>query len=213
MQEHRRYRPRGTSARRAQVNTAPLPSQQAPRPGPVTDAEDEQLAALRRRVVEPVVTSVLHPREVEALGVHWGLDGRVGDVWVRIDVPDGRHEELLISPWWVPDPWDVDVPTSDVQIAAHLGDRLQDWVCETTFAWASSDTPATSSPRSKSKGAKSEFIAKSRVMRSPLMVGRDRCTTGCFYKDPPRSGSGVQVRGVEVPAAGTELVFDGGVQT
>ncbi|WP_380171078.1 hypothetical protein ACFEMC_19070 [Kineococcus sp. DHX-1] len=135
MEEHRRYRPRGTASRRAQVNTVPLPGEQAPRPGPVTDADDEQLAELRRRVVEPVVTSVLRPEEIEALSVHWGVDGRAGDVWVRIDVPDGRHEEPLLSPWWVADPWDVDVPADDAQIAAHLGEPLEDWVCETAFAW------------------------------------------------------------------------------
>ena len=138
MQEHRRYRPRGTTTsrlRQAAVNTTPLPSQQAPRPGPVTDTDDPRLAELRRRVVEPVVTSVLRPEEIEHLSVHWVLDGRDGDVWVRIDVPDERHEDLLLSPWWTPDPWDVDVPTGEAQVAAHLADRLEDWVCETSFAW------------------------------------------------------------------------------
>lgn len=134
VEEHRRYRPRGHSSSQPLVNTTPLPSERAPRPGPVTDADDERLAQLRRRVVEPVVTSVLEPEEIEHLSVHWGSGGREGDVWVRIDVPDERHEELLLSPWWVPDLWDVEVPTSHAQVAAHLADRLEDWVCETAFA-------------------------------------------------------------------------------
>ena len=135
MEERRCYRPRAHPSTRTQVNTTALPGERAPRPGPVTDADDERLARLRRRVVEPVVTSVLTAEEIEHLSVHWGVDGREGNVWVRLDVPDQRHEELLLSPWWVADPWDVEVPTSAEQIAAHLGDRLEDWVCETAFAW------------------------------------------------------------------------------
>ncbi|MCI2240444.1 hypothetical protein MO973_45135 [Paenibacillus sp. TRM 82003] len=139
MGERRCYRPRGHGTPRpwwrAEVNTTPLAGQREPRPGPVTDADDERLADLRRRVVEPVVTSVLRPEEIEALSVHWGIDGRAGDVWVRIDIPAERHEQLLLSPWWASDPKEVAAPTTDVQIAAHLGDRLEDWVCETAFAW------------------------------------------------------------------------------
>ncbi|WP_432571415.1 hypothetical protein [Kineococcus sp. SYSU DK005] len=132
MEERRRYRPRGGAGPspwwRAEVGTRPLESQRAPRPGPLTDADDERLATLRRRVVEPVVRSVLEPEEIEGLSVHWGVDGREGDVWVRIDVPDERHEELLLSPWWVPVPGepgeDVDVPAGEARIAARLADRL-----------------------------------------------------------------------------------------
>ncbi|WP_432573600.1 hypothetical protein [Kineococcus sp. SYSU DK005] len=139
MEEHRRYRPRGAASPnpcwRAEVNTTPLASQRAPRPGPATDVDDERLSALRRRVVEPVVTSVLTPEEVEHLSVHWGIDGEEGDVWVRIDVPDQRHEVLLLSPWWVPDPGGDDGPVTEAQVAAHFGDQLEGWVCETSFAW------------------------------------------------------------------------------
>lgn len=139
MEEHRRYRPRGNTPPspwwRAEVNITPLASEQAPRPGPITDSNDERLAQLRRRVVEPVVTSVLTPEEVEHLSVHWGVDGDEGDVWVRIDVPDERHEVMLLSPWWVPDPGGADESATEAQVAAHLGDQLEDWVCETSFAW------------------------------------------------------------------------------
>ncbi|MCI2237395.1 hypothetical protein MO973_05805 [Paenibacillus sp. TRM 82003] len=137
--ERRRYRLRSHGTLRpwwrAQVNTTPLASRREPRPGPVTDADDERLAELRRRVVEPVATSVLGSTELEALSVHWGVDGREGDVWVRIDVPDERHEEVLLSPWWILGPEDGHPPASETEIAAHLGDRLEDWVCETAFAW------------------------------------------------------------------------------
>ena len=106
-----------------------------PAPGLVTDAEDERLRRLRQRVVEPVVRSVLKPEEIEALSVHWGIDGNEGDVWVRIDVPGERHERLLLSPWWEPDPYDTEPPPSEADIAAHLAVMLEDWVCETDFAW------------------------------------------------------------------------------
>ena len=135
MDEQRRYRPRGHATWRAQVTTAPLPSQQAPRPGPVTDADDERLAELRRRVVEPVVRATMTVDEVETLSLHWGVDGRAGDVWVRIEAPDSRYEDWLPSPWWRADPHDVPVPTADVEIAEHLADRLQDWIAESSFAW------------------------------------------------------------------------------
>lgn len=135
MDEQRRYHPRGYATWRAQVNTAPLPSQQAPHPGPVTDAEDGRLAELRRRVVEPVVRAMMTVDEVEALSLHWGVDGRVGDVWVRIEAPGGRYEDWLPSPWWPADPVDVPAPAADAEIAEHLATRLQDWIAESSFAW------------------------------------------------------------------------------
>ncbi len=127
---------------RVEVNTTPLPSQSCPRPGPVTDAEDEQLAVLRRRVVEPVVHSLLAPQELEALSVHWGVDGEEGDVWVRLDVPGERYEQWLLSPWQRDDPWGADeqVPPTEAEVAAHLAAQLEDWVCETSFGWGQQRT-------------------------------------------------------------------------
>ncbi|WP_432507242.1 hypothetical protein [Kineococcus arenarius] len=129
---------------RVEVNTAPLPSQSSPRPGPVTDATDERLAVLRRRVVEPVVRSLLAPQELEALSVHWGVDGEVGDVWVRIDVPGERHEQWLPSPWHESDPAGAgeaaQAPPTEAEVAAQLAHQLEDWVCETSFAWGQQRT-------------------------------------------------------------------------
>ncbi|NIZ93215.1 hypothetical protein [Kineococcus rubinsiae] len=75
-----------TSWWRVEHNTAALPSQRQPRPGPVTDNQDEGLATLRRRVVEPVVHAMLRPSEVEHLSAHWGVDVRAGDVRIQLDV-------------------------------------------------------------------------------------------------------------------------------
>ena len=129
---------------RVEVNATPLPSQSCPRPGPITDAEDERLAGLRRRVVEPVVRSLLAPGELQALSVHWGVDGEVGDVWVRIDVPGERHEQWLPSPWHQSEPAGTgeatEAPPTDAQVAAQLAHQLEDWVCETSFAWGQQRT-------------------------------------------------------------------------
>lgn len=125
----------GTSWWRVEHNTTPLPSQRTPRPGPVTDTQDERLATLRRQVVDPVVQAMLRPQEIEHLSVHWGIDGRDGDVWVQIDAPGDRYTDWLPSPWWQPDPSELDPPGSDAEIAEHLADRLQDWIAESAFAW------------------------------------------------------------------------------
>ncbi|GAB3232098.1 hypothetical protein GCM10027586_14860 [Kineococcus gypseus] len=128
---------------RVEVGTTPLPSESSPRPGPVTDVEDERLAALRRRVVEPVVHSLLVPGELEALSVHWGVDGDEGDVWGRLDVAGERYEQWL--PWpWQSAPSDSAGPlgqgqasealVTEVEVAAQLAHYLEDWVCETPLA-------------------------------------------------------------------------------
>lgn len=142
----------GESSRRrpwwsAEVNSRPLPSRQAARPGPVGDGDDERLARLRRRVVEPVVRSTMTTGEVEGLSVRWGADGRPGDVWVVVDAPGGRYEDWLPSLWWAPDPLQVPVPASEVEIAEHLADRLQDWLAESSFAWGQPRRAAFQLPR------------------------------------------------------------------
>jgi len=106
-----------------------------PAPGLVTDADDERLLRLRRRVVEPVVTAMFTPAEIKRCSVHWGIDGREGDVWVRLDVTGERYESWLPSPWWQPEPEEMDPLDSEAEIAAFLADRLEDWVCETATFW------------------------------------------------------------------------------
>ncbi|WP_432505706.1 hypothetical protein [Kineococcus arenarius] len=120
---------------RVEHDTKPLPHVLVPRPGPVTDARDERLARFRRRAVEPVVYSMMSAQEVQSLSVHWGVDGRAGDVWIRIDAPGDRYEDWLPSPWWPAEPFEMDPPTSEAEIAEHLADRLQDWIAESTFGW------------------------------------------------------------------------------
>jgi len=101
-----------------------------PRPGDVTDATDATLRELRRRAVDPVVAGVLRPGELEELSVHRGENGSPGDVWVRLAAGGEAFTQLLSS---------VDregEPRAGVQeLAARLADQLEDWVCQTTFAW------------------------------------------------------------------------------
>jgi hypothetical protein len=81
-------------------------------------------------VVEPVVTGLLEPGELEDLAVCWGEAGDPGDVWVRLVAVGERYAAILTSPAW-------GVPQLDETeaLAERLADQLQDWVCETRFGW------------------------------------------------------------------------------
>jgi hypothetical protein len=54
---------------------------------------------------------------------------------VQLDAYGGRYDDWLPSPWWHPEPFELDPPTAAAQIAEHLGDRLQDWIAESPFGW------------------------------------------------------------------------------
>ncbi len=122
----------GWRAYRSEIRLSfgPQPPASHPRPGPVTDATDPELATLRRDVVEPVVTSVLSAQELEALELSWGVDGDGADVWVRLTARGELFEHWLSSP-----EWDGHAPRNPAVLAERLADQLEDWVCETRFAW------------------------------------------------------------------------------
>lgn len=97
----------------------------------VTDATDPVLAELRRRVVEPVVSALLTPQELEEFEVHRGEQGEPGrssGLWVRL-VADGEVFVAHLGDSSPPDDAEVE------RCAAHLADLLQDWICETRFGW------------------------------------------------------------------------------
>ena len=99
-------------------------------PGPVSDTTDPDLASLRRRAVDPVVASLLIPEEVDELSVCWGQEPYGRDVWIRL-VPRGEpFLDVLDSP-----SWSGEEPASPAAVAQRLADHLEDWVCETRFAW------------------------------------------------------------------------------
>lgn len=88
--------------------------------GPVTDADDPELAQLRL-VVEPVVTSLLTADELESLSLHRDVD-EPQLVWVRLTAR-GEHFITMLG------------GAGPEAIAARLASHLQDWICETRFAW------------------------------------------------------------------------------
>ena len=112
-----------------------------PGPGDVTDAEDEHLRALRRTVVEPVVTSLLTDDELEHLAVHRGVDGEPDDVWVVLTAAGEVFEDLLFSPSWrLGQPDGGHALLTPQQCAERLADNLEDWIAESRFGWGQQRT-------------------------------------------------------------------------
>ena len=96
-----------------------------PAPAVVTD---DDLLGLQRDVVEPIARSILRDDELETIRVY-REDGSSpfhsrGDIWVTITAKGETFMELVGSGSWA-----VDV------VAERLVDHLEDWVCETRFAW------------------------------------------------------------------------------
>ena len=100
------------------------------RPGDITDATDTELATLRRKAVLPVVASLLGEDELEDLHLARGAPPNERDVWLHLVARGEVFEDLLHSPNYEGS-GDLDAVT----VAARLADHLQDWVCETAFAW------------------------------------------------------------------------------
>ncbi|MGI4895576.1 MAG: hypothetical protein ACRYF3_10735 [Janthinobacterium lividum] len=113
----------------------------APGPGPVTDAADEQLADLRRRIVDPVVTGFFTPEELGEVSVHWVEHGDPGDTYVRITAVQitavrTTAVDEVFGDWLTSDTWRGEHgPLSDAEYAARLADHLEDWFCETRIGW------------------------------------------------------------------------------
>jgi len=96
-----------------------------------TDASDPALADVRRRVVDPVVASLFTPGEIDELTLQWESPPRSGNVWVRLVAGGEPFEAPLIHE--AVDGSDEREPVEAV--AARLADWLEDFVCETEFAW------------------------------------------------------------------------------
>jgi hypothetical protein len=102
------------------------------RPGGVespTDAMDPELAALRRQIVDPVVSALLSADEVDELALRWGADPLPDDVWVHLVARGEPFEHLLHSPVHGAGPIDA------VAAAQNLAWQLEDFIAESRFAW------------------------------------------------------------------------------
>ena len=112
-----------------------------PKPGPVNDTNDPELERLLRLAVRPVVESLITPDELESLSLHredWA-DPRV--IWVNLTACGETFYDTITDPAWegheTPDP---------VRIAARVADHLEDWICETRFAWGEQRVASYSLP-------------------------------------------------------------------
>ncbi|SEL95391.1 hypothetical protein SAMN04515665_12431 [Blastococcus sp. DSM 46786] len=91
---------------------------------------EDELDRLRADVVEPVARSVLRDDEFESAEL-WREDGVAPDeIWVRVVARGEMFRDLLSSPSW--EGFERAGPGA---LAARLADHLEDWVCETRFAW------------------------------------------------------------------------------
>lgn len=80
---------------------------------------------IRARVALPVVASLVRPAELQHVDVGWRQD----ELWVLVRAAG----ETWQAPIWELYLAEPDETLADV--AARLADRLEDWVCETGFAW------------------------------------------------------------------------------
>jgi hypothetical protein len=78
---------------------------------------------VRRRVVDPVVAGLLRTDELDEVAVWW--QPPLPELWFRVVA---RGEEFS-SPIW------SEAGTTIDEVAADVASRLEDWVCETRFAW------------------------------------------------------------------------------
>ncbi|AZI58072.1 hypothetical protein EH165_07890 [Nakamurella antarctica] len=90
-----------------------------------TDRSDVGLASIRTRIVDPVVSSLLSPQELQGLLVY--RDGR--EVWVHLESRDDSVSIFLHSADLQPEYAEA------AAMAQHLASQLEDWVCETSFGW------------------------------------------------------------------------------
>ena len=94
-----------------------------------TDATDDDLRELRRRAVDPVVRSLLTRDELASARVVVYQENGTREISLWLAAVGEEMRQWL----WRPE-YSVGSP-DPVDIAEHLADSLEDWVCETSFAW------------------------------------------------------------------------------
>ncbi len=94
-----------------------------------TDATDGELAEMRRRAIDPVVLSLLTPAELATLRVivYQPSGSREVSLWLAAMGEEMRH--------WIHDPAFGGPMPDAPDVAERFADSMEDWVCETRFAW------------------------------------------------------------------------------
>ncbi len=99
------------------------------------DLDCRDLVEVRRRAVEPVVTSLIQPEELEELVVRFGPPGGfhaaspddLPGVWVALTARGEPFAYAICKA--TEERWNAEA------VAGTLAGALEDWVCETSFAW------------------------------------------------------------------------------
>lgn len=111
----------------------------SPNPDAAVPFDPFDLDRVRQQVVEPIVAALLHPGELDDLQVTWTTPQRLlhleqyrgqrhqEDLFVLVTARGEEFYDIL----WHPD-WGIETTAA---VGRRLADHLEDWVCETRFAW------------------------------------------------------------------------------
>lgn len=111
-----------------------------PAVGPVNDGTDPQLARLLRIAVKPVVDSLLMDEELESLRLYLDADDP-SEIWMQVVARGETFFDAVTYPVW-----EGHAEPYPAVIAARVADHLEDWICETRFAWGEQRTASYSLP-------------------------------------------------------------------
>jgi hypothetical protein len=138
------------------------------------DLDPADLGEVRRRVVEPVLTTMFRPGEltdlhltIEIPAATWssfmGPDLEPA-VWLRLTVGDETFQHSLANPgFWLED---------GTWMAEELAGKLQDWICETSFGWGDlrggPDAAALPGPPASPPGVRTVTVHMNEPGKLPL---------------------------------------------
>ena len=93
------------------------------------DLDPSDVDEVRRRIVDPVVRSLLRDHELESIQLRVVPENEDDDarVWIELVAVDESFQAPVVAL--------RDQPVDPVDAAAWLYDALWDWLVETRFAW------------------------------------------------------------------------------
>ncbi|RIJ77347.1 hypothetical protein D1871_07365 [Nakamurella silvestris] len=109
--------------------TGPPPEEVRPWETPTaTDADDHDLAEIRRRVVEPIISAALTPDQYSSILVY-RYAGDHDEIGVLVETVDGPFLHPLTGSDWCPGSAEL------TEMAHHLASAMEDWLPESSFGW------------------------------------------------------------------------------
>lgn len=138
------------------------------------DIDPADVDEVQRRVVDPILGAMFKPGELSTVSIAieladaswWEFDhfDEEPQVWLRLTVGDEQFEHRLCKPgFWLDDAtW----------IAGNLEDKLNEWICETSFGWgelrSGPDADAFPGPPEAAAGVRSLSVHLNEVGQLPL---------------------------------------------